>query len=47
MSHIPFILLLLTCPLSMLAMGAVAWIATKVRPGRAAQATTSRTAIPE
>jgi hypothetical protein len=27
-------LLLLACPLSMLAMGAVAWFATKIRPGR-------------
>jgi hypothetical protein len=34
MRDIPFILPLLACPLSMLAMGAVAWLATKIRPRR-------------
>jgi hypothetical protein len=43
MRDIPFILLLLACPLSMLAMGAVAWFAAKIRPGREERQTTSRT----
>jgi hypothetical protein len=47
MSDIPFILLLLACPLSMLAMGAVAWLTTKIVPGRKEQATTRRSANAE
>jgi hypothetical protein len=43
MRDIPFILLLLACPLSMLAMGVVAWFAAKIRPGREERQTTSRT----
>lgn len=37
-----FALLLLACPLSMLAMGAVAWLTAKVLPGRREQAQTSQ-----
>jgi hypothetical protein len=47
MRDIPFILLLLGCPLSMLAMGAVAWLTTKIVPGRKQQATTSQSASAE
>jgi hypothetical protein len=47
MRDMPFILLLLACPLSMLAMGAVAWLTTKIVPGRKEQATTSQSANAE
>lgn len=47
MRDIPFILLLLACPLSMLAMGAVAWLATKIVPGRKERATTRQSANAE
>ena len=47
MGDMSFILLLLACPLSMLAMGAVAWLTTKIVPGRKEQATTSQSANAE
>jgi len=40
-------LLLLACPLSMLATGAVAWLTTKIVTGRKDQATTSQSANAE
>lgn len=43
MRDIFFIALILACPLSMLAMGTVGWLSTKVLPGRRGQATTSQT----
>jgi hypothetical protein len=42
MRDILFIALILTCPLSMLAMGAIAWLGAKLLPGRRAPATTSQ-----
>jgi hypothetical protein len=43
MKDILFVALTLACPLGMLAMGAVAWLSTKVLPGRRGQAPTSQT----
>jgi hypothetical protein len=47
MRDIPFIALILACPLSMLAMGAVAWLSTKILPRRKRQATASQTGTAE
>jgi len=47
MRDILFIALILACPLSMLAMGAVAWLSTKILPGRKGQATRSQTGSAE
>jgi len=43
MRDIRFTLLILACRLSMLAMSAAAWIATKVRSGRPATPATGET----
>jgi hypothetical protein len=47
MRDILFTALILACPLSMLVMGAVGWLSTKVLPGRRDQATTSQTGSAE
>jgi hypothetical protein len=44
MRDILSVALILACPLSMLAMGAIAWLSSKLLPGRRGRATTGQTA---
>ena len=47
MRDILFTALILACPLSMLAMGALAWVSTRLRRGRRSRAATGRPATTE